>query len=123
MLITAAFLYLSEGVQLPFAGNFHPAPGDEEESSSRWKQLAIFPADFPIDFLGKLTEIANGSRMIMGCLATGRKCEQVSKHPHHDDLTTEVVVQHSSMAKSALLAVKHPFRGCCNSRTSRNECL
>lgn len=65
MLIIAAatFLYLVEGDNLPFAGIFHPIPRDEKESSAGGSSFAAFPSDFPIDFLGKLTEIANGGML------------------------------------------------------------
>lgn len=58
----------SLGVQGEWTSNPMPCP------------LAIFPADFPINFLGKpIEKIANGDCMITGHLVISHKCEWVVK--------------------------------------------
>lgn len=77
--IQGQFLQLTGGADLHSAGS--PQKGCP---LNKWQQFAIFLADLPIDFLGKLAEkIANADCTITRYLAIGQKYKLVVKHPKY----------------------------------------
>lgn len=53
----------------------------EEEVFLAGSSSSLLRFLFPTDFLEK---IANGDHIMIGCLATGCKCEQIAKHLDHN---------------------------------------